>query len=93
MIGPATRMRSTWSSDKQVADARQRLEGGGRNVAGEAQLDLVMGQVAQAFDRVELDDLAVADDRDPVAALFDLGQDVARQEDRRAVLDRLAQDR
>ena len=39
--------------DHDVAHAGQRLELGGRHRAGEAQLDLVVGEVAQRVDRVE----------------------------------------
>ena len=49
-----------------------RLEGRGRDRAGEAQLDLVVGEVAQGVDPVDLDQPAVADDRHPVAGLLDL---------------------
>ena len=51
----------------------------------------MVGQVAQALDRVGLHDAAIADDRHPVCALLDLGQDVAGEEDRRASLHSLAQ--
>ena len=73
-----------------VAHARQRLELGRRDRAREPQLDLVVGEVAQGVDAVDLGEPAVADDRDPVAGPLDLGQDVARQEDRPAVGHRLA---
>src|SRR3990170_6055852 len=71
----------------EVAHARQRLERRGRSGTREAQFDLVVGEVAQALDGVELDDAALANDCPPIAALLDLGQDVARQEHRGAVVD------
>ena len=37
-----------------VADARELLEVGGRDRTGEAQLDLVVGEVAQGVDAVDL---------------------------------------
>src|SRR6266545_4437936 len=66
---------------RDVAHAGQRRERVDRHVAGEAQLDLVVGEIAQRFDPVDLDELALTDDRDPIAGLLHLGQDVARQED------------
>src|SRR5574340_1051678 len=48
----------------ELADARERLERGCRHRARETHLDLVMREVAQSFDRVELGDPALADDRD-----------------------------
>ena len=53
MIGPETRIRSDVVLGDDVADARQRLELGGRDRAREAQLDLVMGEVAQRLDAVD----------------------------------------
>ena len=75
----------------ELAHPGQRFEGARRDRAGEPELDLVMGQVTEPLDRVELHDPPLADDRDPVAALLDLGQDVARQEDGATVADRLTQ--
>ena len=40
----------------------------------------MVGEVAQGFDAVDLDEDAVADDRHAVAGLLDLGQDVRAQE-------------
>ena len=85
VIEPETRIRRTWSSVVDVAHAGQRRERGHRHLAGEAQLDLVVGEVAQRLDPVDLDEPAVADDRDPVAGLLDLAEDVAREEDRPAL--------
>ncbi len=75
-----------------LADAGQRRERADRHVAGEPQLDLVVGEVAQRLDAVDLDEPAVADDRDAIAGLLDLAQDVAREEDRPALGLRLADD-
>ena len=93
MIGPETRSRSVWSVTAHVGDAGEPCERVGRHVAGEAQLHLVVGEVAQRFGAVDLDEPAVADDRDAVAGPLDLGQDVARQEDRPALGLRLADER
>ena len=89
-MAPETRSRRTWSVDDDVADAVEARERLGRDRAGEAQLHLVVGEVAQALDAVHLDELAVADDRDAIAGPLDLGQDVAREEDRPALGLRLA---
>ena len=62
------------------------------HLAREPQLDLVVGEIAQRLDPVDPDQPALADDRDPVAGLLDLGQDVAREEDRAALGLRLADD-
>ena len=78
---------------RDVADARQDLELGGRHRPGERELDLVVGEVAQRLDPVDLDQPAFADDRDAVAGSLDLAQDVARQEDRPALGLRLADER
>ena len=51
----------------------------------------MVGEVAQAVDGVELGQPPVADDRHALAGLLDLGQDVRREEHRRAVGHRLAQ--
>ena len=50
----------------------------------------MVGEVAQRLDTVDSDQPAVADDRDAIARLLDLGQDVAREEDRPALCLRLA---
>ena len=53
----------------------------------------MVSEIAQALDAVDLDEPAVADDRDAVAGPLDLGQDVARQEDRPTLGPRLADER
>src|SRR5262245_27791501 len=73
-----------------VADARQHGERAHRRLAGEPQLDLVMGQVAERFDAIDFHEQPVADDRDAVAGLLDLAEDVAREKDRPALRLRLA---
>src|SRR6185503_3503104 len=55
-------------------------EGAQRDLAREAQLDLMVGEIAERLDPVDLDQDAVADDRDAVARLLDLAEDVAREE-------------
>ena len=85
-MGPETRRRRTWSSTTTSLTPGQAGERLGRDRAGEAQLHLVVGEVAQAFDAVHLDQPAVADDRDPIAGPLHLGQDVAREEDRAALV-------
>src|SRR6266550_4575169 len=72
-----------------AADGRERAHG---DIADEPQLDLVVGEVPQCFDAVDLGQEAVSDDRDPVAGLLDLAQDVAGKEDCPAVRLRLADD-
>ena len=94
MIGPGHAQPQDVVLDDDVADT----PGSPSNAAvgtraGEAQLDLVVGEVAQVLDAVDLDQPAVADDRDPVAGPLDLGQDVAREEDRPALGLRLADQR
>ncbi len=84
-IEPATRSRSRWSSVDTSLTPVERRERRHRHLAGEAQLDLVVGEVAQRLDPVDLDQPALADDRDAVAGLLDLAEDVARQEDRPAL--------
>ncbi len=78
--------------DDHLADARQRREGGRRDLAREAQLDLVVGQVAQVLDGADLDQETLADDPHPVGGLLHLGEDVGGEEDRRPVGHRLAED-
>src|SRR3990170_2904828 len=77
--------------DSHVADAREGLERGGRDGAGEAQLDLVVGEIPQGIDRVDLHQPSLADDRDPVTGLLDLAQDVAGEEGRPTLGDQLAE--
>ena len=71
--------------DAHVGHARQRRERGDRDGVHEAQLHLVVGEVPQRLGPVDLDEAAVADDRDAVAGPLDLGQDVAGQEHRAAL--------
>src|SRR5262245_30184354 len=59
-----------------VADAGQRGKGADRDLAREAELDLVVGEVAQRLDTVDPDEPAVTDDRHAVAGLLDLAEDV-----------------
>src|SRR3970040_984089 len=66
--------------DSHVADAREGLEGGGRDGAGEAQLDLVVGEIPQGVDGADLHQPSLADDRDTVTGLLDLAEDVAGEE-------------
>ncbi len=68
--------------DDDVADTGEALELRQRHRAGEAELDLVVGEIAQGVDAVDLDDAALTDDGHPVAGLLHLGQDVAGEEDR-----------
>ena len=91
MIGPLTRILSVWSSS-WTSDTPGRLANASARdgAVGEPQLHLVVGEVAQRVGPVDLDQHAVADDRDPVAGLLDLGQDVAGQEHRPALGLRLA---
>ena len=85
MIAPVTRSRRTWSVELTTSLTPGRLANTSvGTAAGEAQLHLVVGEVAERVDGVGLDQPAVADDGHPVAGLLDLGQDVARQEDRPA---------
>ena len=56
VIEPETRSRRTLSSVVDVADAGQRREGADGHVAGEPQLDLVVGEVAEGLDAVDLDE-------------------------------------
>src|SRR5262249_2228242 len=62
------------------------------HVTREAQLDLMVGHVAQRLDAIDPDQAAVADDRDAVARPLDLAEDVAREEHRPALRLRLADD-
>lgn len=55
-------------------------KGGGRYRAGEGDLDVADGSGAQGGDGVEGDELAVADDADPVGDGLDLAHDMARHE-------------
>ena len=73
MIGPDTRIRRTWSSAATSLTPGRLVELSPGHRSGEAQLDLVVGEVAQPFDAVHLDEAALADDRHPVAGAFDLG--------------------
>ena len=59
----------------------------------EDELDLVVGEVAQRLGPIDAGELAAADDRDAVARLLDLGQDVRAQEDGAALFLGLADDR
>src|SRR5436190_2374638 len=70
---------------RDVADAGDRREGSRRDLAREPQLDLVMSEIAQGLDPVHLGEPSVADDRDAIAGLLDLAEDVAREEDRPAL--------
>ena len=79
------RRRRRWSSVDDVADAIESGERGHRHVAGEAQLDLMVGKVAKRLHSIDLDQPALADDRDAIAGLLDLAEDVAGQEDRPAL--------
>src|SRR5260221_803779 len=67
--------------DGDIADSRQLAEGRFRYGASKAQLHLVMREVAQTVDGSDLDQAALANDRDAVAGALDLAQDVARKED------------
>ena len=91
--GPATRMRRTPSSAPHIAHAgkvRELLPG---SRAGEAQLHLVVGHVAQGVHAVDSRQPAVPDDRHPVAGPLHLRQHVARHEDRAPLVLRLAHER
>ena len=68
-----------------VADTRQTAEQLDRDWLGEQQLDVVERELADRLDAIDLDEAALADDRDPVAGPVDLVDDVRRQEDRPAV--------
>ena len=85
-IEPLTRIVRVWSVTTTSLTPCKAVERRARHGLREAQLDLVVGEVAQRLDPIDLDQPAVADDRDAVAGLLDLGQDVARQEDRPALL-------
>ena len=76
--------------DLDVAHAGQALEDRRRDGLLERQLDVVEGEPPDRLDRVDLDEAALADDRDPVAGPVHLGDDVRREEDRPALLARLA---
>src|SRR5664279_1554178 len=78
--------------DLHLADAGQPLERRRGNCPAEAELHAVVGKVAQPVDGVDLHQPTVADDRDPVACLLDLAEDVAREERGRAPSRRLAKD-
>src|SRR5260221_5778243 len=56
----------------QLADPGDRRERFGRHRSAEPQFHLVDGQAPERLDPVDLDDPAVADDRDPFAHLLDL---------------------
>ena len=75
---------------RHLAHAGKLVEFVRRDLAGEAQLDLVMREVAQRFHAVHLDQPPLADDRDTITCAFDLAQDVAREKDRSALGLRLA---
>ena len=92
MIEPDTRIRRTLSSAATSLTPGSAVESAERQIAGEPQLDLVMGEIAEPLDAVDLDEQALADDRDAVAGLLDLAEDVAREEDRPALGLRLADD-
>ena len=66
----------------EIMHARQPVEPGHR--AGQLGRDRRAGQVPQPGQRAGLDGAARSDDRHPVAQRLDLGQDVARQQDRAA---------
>ena len=89
-IGPLTRIVMTLPDGGDVADAGDRLEDRGRDRRREGQLDVVEGQLADRLDAVDLDQAALADDRDAVAGPIDLVDDVRREEDRPALGPRLA---
>ena len=76
--------------DHDIGDTRQGFELGGRDTVREAELHLVMREIAQCLGAIDLDQAPVADDRDAVAGVFDLRQDVAREEDGAALRPRLA---
>ena len=76
--------------DDDIAHARQPVEQRRRDRARERQLHVVEGEPANLLDAVDLDEAAVADDRDAVAGPIDLIDDVRREEDRSTGLARLA---
>ena len=63
--------------DRHVADARDSLELADRWLSCEAQLDLVVSQIAERVDAIHLDQPALADDRHAIATSLDLAEDVA----------------
>ena len=86
--------RRTWSSADDVGDAGQRLELAERAPCpANRSSTWWWARSRRRLDAVDLDEPAVADDRDAVAGPLDLGQDVARQEDRAALGLRLADER
>ena len=68
------------TQQRQLADTDQRVEH--RNICGvvEADRDLSAGTRSQVVDVFDSDDSAVADDRDGVAQVVDLVEDMRREE-------------
>src|SRR4051794_19538243 len=73
-----------------VAHSWQILEQRGRDRRRERQLDVMERELADRLDPVDLDEAALPDDRHAVARPVHLVDDVRRQEDRPAVVARLA---
>ena len=69
----------------EVADARDGSEVRRRDGAREHQLDGVMGKVPERLGPVHAGEAAVPDDRDAIAGLLDLREDVRGQEHRPAL--------
>ena len=67
MIEPTTRSRRRWSSVVTSLTPGEAGERGYRHVAGETQLDLVVGEVAERLDSIDLDQSTLADDRDAIS--------------------------
>ena len=88
-IGPLTRILMMWPSASMSLTPGRPSKSAARP-APEGQLDVVEGEVADGLDAVDLDQPALADDRDAVAGPVDLVDDVRRQEDRPSVVARLA---
>ncbi len=89
-IGPLTRIVTMWPSASTSLTPGRPSKTAAATGAGEGQLDMVEGELADGLDAVHLDQPALADDRDPVAGPVDLVDDVRRQEDRPSVVARLA---
>ena len=92
-IGPLTRIVTTWPSPTTSLTPGRPSKTAGADRRAEGQLDVVEGELADRLDAVDLDEPALADDRDPVAGAVDLVDDVRRQEDRPTVVARLADER
>ena len=75
-----------------IADTGKRGEDRGRDRGREAQLHLVVREVAECGDPVDRHDATVADDGHPVAGLLDLVEDVGGEERRPTLRDGLAEE-